>query len=152
MWDLAVTDDSAAIKHLTINWTGHDLTMTGGNETLVIKDYVNGTFGITLENAAPVASNDSVSTVKNINTVIDVLATDTDADGTLNPSTVAIVDGPDHGSVTIDTATGKITYTPTTNYVGRGQLHLYGEGRRRRDIQRSDREHRRCEWVHADRG
>ena len=118
VWDLAVTDDSAAIKHLTINWTGHDLTMTGGNETLVIKDYVNGTFGITLENAAPVASNDSVSTVKNINTVIDVLATDTDADGTLNPSTVAIVDGPDHGSVTIDTATGKITYTPTTNYAG----------------------------------
>ena len=51
VWDLAVTDDSAAIKHLTINWTGHDLTMTGGNETLVIKDYVNGTFGITLENA-----------------------------------------------------------------------------------------------------
>jgi hypothetical protein len=79
--------------------------MTGGNETLVIKDYVNGTFGITLENAAPVASNDSVSTVKNINTVIDVLANDTDADGTLNPSTVAIVDGPDHGSVTIDTST-----------------------------------------------
>ena len=50
--------------------------MTGGNETLVIKDYVNGTFGITLENAAPVASNDTGSTVKNIKTVIDVLAND----------------------------------------------------------------------------
>src|SRR4029079_15812316 len=100
------------------NWTGHDLTMTGGNETLVIKDYVNGTFGITLENAAPVASTDTVTTVKNIKTVIDILANDTDADGTLDPATVAIGSGPAHGSVTIDTATGKITYTPTTGYVG----------------------------------
>ena len=78
MWDLAVTDDSAAIKHLTLSWTGDDLTIDRrGNETVVIKDYVNGTFGITLENAAPVASNDSVSTAKNIKTVIDVLANDT---------------------------------------------------------------------------
>src|SRR5262249_51266196 len=50
VWDLAVTDDSGATKHLAVNWSGHDLTMTGGNETVIIKDYVNGTFGITLQN------------------------------------------------------------------------------------------------------
>ena len=49
VWDLAVTDESGAVQHLTLSWNGDDLTMTGGNETVVIEDYVNGTFGITLE-------------------------------------------------------------------------------------------------------
>jgi Ca2+-binding RTX toxin-like protein len=121
VWDLAVADDTGGTKHLTLNWTGDDLTIAGGNETVIIKDYVNGTFGITLaapSGDAPVTRNDDASTVKNVSTVIDVLANDTDADGTLNPATVNIVDGPDHGTLSIDDLTGEITYTPTVGYVG----------------------------------
>ena len=101
-------------------WTITDNRGIDGSDTLSGIEFAQ--FGdqtmALVGNAAPVASNDNGSTVKNISTVIDVLANDTDADGSLNPATVAIVGGPAHGSVTIDTATGKITYTPTTGYVG----------------------------------
>ena len=64
VWDLAVTDQNSAVQHLTLSWTGGDLTIVhGGNaQTVVIKDYVNGTFGITLEVPPPrltIAANDA---------------------------------------------------------------------------------------------
>jgi Ca2+-binding RTX toxin-like protein len=51
VWDLAVTDQNGVVQHLTLNWTGDDLTIVNGSnpQTVVIKDYVNGTFGITLD-------------------------------------------------------------------------------------------------------
>ena len=67
---------------------------------------------------APVASNDSGSAGKNIRTMINVLANDTDSYGTLVPSAVTVVGAPAHGSATINIATGKVTDTPTMNYVG----------------------------------
>ncbi len=101
-------------------WTITDIRGIDGSDTLSgieFAQFADQTIAL-LDNAAPVASNDTGSTVKNIKTVIDVLANDSDSDGTLNPATVTIVGGPAHGSVTIDTATGKITFTPTTGYVG----------------------------------
>ena len=101
-------------------WTITDNRGIDGSDTLSsveFAQFADQTIAL-VGNAAPVASNDSGSTVKNIKTVIDVLANDTDSDGTLDPATVTIVDGPAHGTVTINTATGKITYTPTTDYVG----------------------------------
>jgi hypothetical protein len=41
-----------------------------------------------------------------------VLANDSDLDGTLNPASVTVTSGPTNGSITIDTVTGQITYTP----------------------------------------
>jgi Ca2+-binding RTX toxin-like protein len=117
-WDLEVADDNGGTQHLTLSWAGGDLTIVGGNQTVVIKDYVNGKFGITLENAEPVTSDDASSTLKNFARVIDVLSNDKDFDGTLDPSTVTILDGPDHGTVSINKTTGKITYTPTEGYTG----------------------------------
>jgi Ca2+-binding RTX toxin-like protein len=103
---------------LNLSWTGGDLTITeaGKSQTVVIEDYDNGTFGLLLP--APDANDDASTTVKDTKTVVDVLANDTDIDGTLDPATVTIVDGPDNGSVLVDTTTGKITYTPTTGYSG----------------------------------
>src|SRR5690606_12529928 len=40
------------------------------------------------------------------------------ADGTLDPASVTIVNGPAHGTLTVNTTTGAITYKPTTGYVG----------------------------------
>ncbi len=118
-WNLAVTDNTGATVNLTLSWTGGDLSIvrTGSPQTVVIKDYVNGTFGITLE-GVPVADDDSASTVKDLSKVIDVLANDTDTNGTLHPASVTIVDGPTHGTLTVNTTTGAITYTPTTGYTG----------------------------------
>ncbi len=47
-----------------------------------------------------------------------MLANDSDSDGTLDASTVTVVDGPDHGTYAINATTGVITYTPTKDYVG----------------------------------
>ncbi len=72
-------------------------------------------------NAAPVAVNDP-NEVTQLNTaiVIDVLANDTDSDGTIDPTTVAIVggQGPSNGTVDVSSVTGRITYNPTNGFTG----------------------------------
>ncbi|MDH4335233.1 MAG: Ig-like domain-containing protein, partial [Chloroflexota bacterium] len=66
----------------------------------------------------PVALDDSVTTDEDTPVVIPVAANDTDADGNLDTSSVTVFGGPAHGSVTVDPATGDVTYTPDPNYNG----------------------------------
>ena len=68
VWNLAVPDQSGVVQNLTLSWIGDNLTMVNGSsaQTVVIQDYVNGTFGITLELGVPVATNDSTETLKNL--------------------------------------------------------------------------------------
>lgn len=63
-------------------------------------------------NQAPVAVDDQVQATKGSTVLIAVLDNDYDPDGTLNPATVTIVDGPSRGkgTVSVDPATGVITY------------------------------------------
>ncbi|MBP1860535.1 cadherin domain-containing protein [Rhizobium herbae] len=120
-WDLVVADDNGGTKTFALTLDGDDLKIVGGSETVTIKDYINGKFGITLDGVVvptPVATADSAATVKDLSKTIDVLANDTDADGTLGPTTVTIVDGPLHGTLTVNATTGVITYKPTAGYVG----------------------------------
>jgi len=49
---------------------------------------------------------------------INVLNNDTDPDGDIDPSSVQVIDGPDHGSVDVDPSTGVVTYTPNPSYSG----------------------------------
>ncbi len=70
-------------------------------------------------NAPPVANNDpGVTTNKNTAVVINVLSNDSDSDGTINPTTVAIVGSASHGTTSVNPTTGAITYTPAANYTG----------------------------------
>ncbi len=70
-------------------------------------------------NAPPVAVNDDASTPENTDAIVDVLANDSDSDGTLNPACVKIITAPLNGTIEgIDNLTGKITYRPTTDYIG----------------------------------
>src|SRR5262245_53088992 len=58
-------------------------------------------------------ANDDFADTDGVNPVtIDVLENDTDPDGALNPASVQVVDQPAHGAVSVDHATGAITYTP----------------------------------------
>jgi hypothetical protein len=52
--------------------------------------------------------------------LINVLANDSDIDGTLNPSSVTIVPGlgPANGTVVVNTASGAVTYTPNAGFSG----------------------------------
>jgi VCBS repeat-containing protein len=64
-------------------------------------------------NAPPQATDDVAATLEDTPVTIDVLANDTDADG--NPLMPVLVDGPAHGSLTLN-ADGTFTYTPEANY------------------------------------
>lgn len=68
-------------------------------------------------NSAPVAQNDAATTNEDVAVNISVLSNDTDADGTIDATSVTIVQQPAHGTVTVN-ATGVVTYTPALNYNG----------------------------------
>ncbi len=86
----------------------------------------NGVFGasfgtvtitITPKNTAPVANDDSAVVIIAEEVAIDVLANDSDADGTLDPATVRPI-GALHGTLDVDPATGVVTYRHTGQTAG----------------------------------
>jgi gliding motility-associated-like protein len=76
------------------------------------------TIVVTPVNDAPVAVDDAATTNENTAVAIPVLANDFDVDSPLDPSSIAIGTNVQHGSVSINTTTGIVTYTPSTDYVG----------------------------------
>ncbi|GLX79065.1 hypothetical protein tinsulaeT_24050 [Thalassotalea insulae] len=91
-----------------------------GNETInyTVNDGYDGQseakLTISIDNVEPIASDDSVYTLKNKSIAIDVLANDKDViDDTL---TIQTVSAALHGNVTI--VDGKLNYQPITDYVG----------------------------------
>ncbi|UCG83439.1 MAG: tandem-95 repeat protein [Dehalococcoidia bacterium] len=69
-------------------------------------------------NVAPVAADDQATTTEDTSVVIDVCANDTDADGTIDVTSVGIVVGPAHGSASVSATTGKVTYNPDSGFSG----------------------------------
>jgi hypothetical protein len=65
---------------------------------------------------APVAVNDTDTIQAGQSATIDVLANDTSAGGTLNPSTIQIIASPAHGTAVV--SDGEVVYTPTSGYSG----------------------------------
>lgn len=74
-------------------------------------------------NAAPLASNDIYVIAEDVPSPFTVLANDYDCDNNLVPSTVQVITGPSHGTVSVDPTTGVITYTPFANYNGADQFN-----------------------------
>ncbi len=68
--------------------------------------------------ASPVANDNHVTTNQNVPVEIAVYENDTDADGWVDPQTVAIVpgSGPTSGQISVDR--GLVTYTPAPNFSG----------------------------------
>jgi ELWxxDGT repeat protein len=81
------------------------------------RDPVAGIELFVFGNDAPVAANDSATSTNGAAIAINVLANDSDADGTLNAASVKIVSAPTHGMATVG-ASGSITFTPTAGYAG----------------------------------
>jgi len=69
-------------------------------------------------NAAPVANNDEASADENNSIEIDILANDTDCTNSIDPSTFTISAEPANGTVSVDAETGKVTYTPSSDFFG----------------------------------
>lgn len=102
-----------------------------GSDTIVFSalddgDGVNGPesasdsalFSVGAVNDPPVANDDSASCVEDEFVWIDVLANDTDIDGSINPLTVSIGIQPTDGSINVNTTTGEIQYIPDDDYNG----------------------------------
>ena len=68
-------------------------------------------------NRPPVANNDAVTTDQGVAVAVQLLANDTDADGTLVTSSVAIVQQPANGTVLVNSS-GVATYTPNVDFSG----------------------------------
>ncbi|MGO3453018.1 MAG: VCBS domain-containing protein [Marinomonadaceae bacterium] len=60
----------------------------------------------------------AIATDEDTSISIDVLANDTDVDGTIDPTTVVITTQPESGTVSVNSETGEITYTPNADYNG----------------------------------
>ena len=71
-------------------------------------------------NDAPVVTLDTASVNEDDSVVINLLTNDNDsADlGGLDTSSLAIVGGPFNGTVSVDTSTGQVIYTPDSNFYG----------------------------------
>ena len=67
----------------------------------------------------PVAAVDTVANVvSGVATPVNPLTNDTDATDPLDPTSLAVVTAPAHGTATVDPATGAIDYTATAGYTG----------------------------------
>ncbi|MFC7229663.1 Ig-like domain-containing protein [Salinirubellus salinus] len=76
-----------------------------------VQQYLQDTYLDTTSNTAPTALDDAASVTQGDSVDVDVLANDSDSDGTLDPSSVTIVSQPSNGSVSVNTSTGIVTYT-----------------------------------------
>jgi hypothetical protein len=65
-----------------------------------------------------VAANDDVTTFQNIPVDITVLGNDSDPENSFNVSSINVTTQPTNGTLTVNTTTGVITYTPNAGYIG----------------------------------
>jgi len=115
---------------VTVDPTTGDITYTANagfsgtdSFTYTVKDLANATSNpatVSIVVHLPTANFDTATAFGKLPTTIAVLANDTDPDGPgmLNAASVQVVSGPSHGSVTVNPATGAITYIAAAGYVG----------------------------------
>ena len=91
-----------------------DYTITDG----VFTDTATITVTVTAVNDPPTAVDDADTTAEDNSVVTDVLANDSDIDGTIDPTTLSIASGPGNGAAIPDPTNGIITYTPSLDFNG----------------------------------
>ncbi len=113
----------------TVNAFGDELTLNTDTTSILINSfeveinqqeaYFDNIFltSGSSANLPPVAVDDIATTPLDIPVIIDVVANDTDSDGSVDPATVAIVDDVPNGSTAV-IGDGTVTYTPNVGFVG----------------------------------
>jgi VCBS repeat-containing protein len=104
------------------NFNGADSFTYSANDGNGGSDQATVTITVNDVNDVPVANNDSTSTPEDIAVDINVVANDTDVDGTIDATTVTVISAATNGSVSVDTTTGLVTYTPNADYNGPDSL------------------------------
>src|SRR5690606_27944325 len=81
------------------------------SERQAVYAYLQNKYLAATANQPPLALADTATVVRGGSVVIPVLANDSDPEGALNATSVAIVNAPASGVVSVNTTTGAITYT-----------------------------------------
>lgn len=136
--DIDVDEDTLQVTSITqgsskgsvVNNGNGTITYTSipsfvGTETFTYKAYDgkassnSATVTVTVRaavNRLPIARNDYASTTMNVPVTINLIANDTDSDGSINPATVTVV-SPPKGTV-VNNGNGTVTFTPALNFRG----------------------------------
>jgi hypothetical protein len=120
--DIPATSQSSFARGLAVG----KLTTNGTADVLIVDIglVVGGqpgaaTYAQTKVDPNPAAQNDTAVVAIDNSVEIDALANDNASSGqSLNVSSVAITTAPAHGTATVDSTTGTITFQPTTAYSG----------------------------------
>ena len=75
------------------------------------RNVVGALFGAQPGNAPPVSVDDNAEAFSAVDVLIDVLANDSDSDGSLDPASIRIETDPANGTAELDAETGRIRYT-----------------------------------------
>ena len=112
---LALNTDGSFTYTPAANFNGADAFTYKTNDGTADSNIVTVSLTITPVNDAPVATGESFTVNEDGVLSGNVLSNDGDIDG--DPLTVALVAGPTHGTLTLNT-NGSFTYTPTGNFNG----------------------------------
>ena len=99
------------------DWYGSETITFTATDPGSLSNSDPATFTVGSANDLPVANDDSDTTLEDTTVTTNVASNDTDVDGTVVISTVAIASGPSNGSV-VNNGDGTITYIPNANFNG----------------------------------
>ncbi|MCG3128908.1 MAG: hypothetical protein CHACPFDD_03804 [Phycisphaerae bacterium] len=99
-----------------MNLTANDLGNSGAGGPKTANKTIN--ISVTPQNDPPEAIDDAFGLVEDGSGIVEVLDNDSDPEGQLNPASVQVITPPDHGSTSVNTSTGDITYFPDADYHG----------------------------------
>ena len=103
----SAVESGTTIQHIDISEDNE------ANDTELRITYTTGS----TPNTPPTANNDSATTAQDTAVVINVVANDTDPDGTIDPAGITITGAAYTGTAVANT-NGTVTYTPNTGFAG----------------------------------
>jgi len=101
-----------------LNYNGSDSFTYKANDGLTDSNVATVSITVTSVNDLPVAVDDSALTTRNTPVIINLIANDTDIDGTINPASVVITTLPTRGGTATNHLNGTVTFTPKNNFRG----------------------------------
>ncbi len=128
---ISIPGDGTLIYTPNLNFSGGDsFTYTIRDDEQLASNVAVVTVDVTPVNDAPLLQDDWVTVAEDTSLAIDVLVDhgngpDSDVDGTLVLSSLVVVNGPLHGTLSNE-GNGTFTYTPQDNYFGSDQFQYQG--------------------------
>ena len=117
--ELELSDDGSFVYTPDADYVGQDSFMYVASDGSCPSQLASVTIEVTAPGASPVSADDSYAIAEDgtldVGATHGLLANDTDANG--DPLSAVLVDGPAHGTLTLD-ADGSFVYTPEADYTG----------------------------------